>query len=68
MPCGECDAYKRAHESEGIPMRKLLVPLVVVAFLAAAGAAAGKTSTTVTISKTGYNPTAVSITTGDEVI
>ena len=49
-------------------MRKLLVPLVVVAFLAAAGAAAGKTSTTVTISKTGYNPTAVSITTGDEVI
>ena len=49
-------------------MRKLLVPLLVVAFLAAAGAAAGKTSTTVTISKTGYNPTAVSITTGDEVI
>jgi plastocyanin len=49
-------------------MRKLLVPLIVVAFLAAAGAAAGKTSTTVTISKTGYTPTAVSITIGDEVI
>lgn len=49
-------------------MRKLLVPLLVVAFLVAAGAAAGKTSTTVTISKTGYKPTAVSITSGDEVI
>jgi plastocyanin len=49
-------------------MRKLLVPLLAVVFLAVAGAAAGKTSTTVTISKTGYKPTAVSITTGDEVI
>ena len=49
-------------------MRKLLVPLLAVAALVAAGAAAGKTSTTVTISKTGYKPTAVSITTGDEVI
>ena len=57
-----------AHESEGIPMRKLLVPLLAVVALVAAGAAAGKTTTTVTISKTGYKPTAVSITTGDEVV
>jgi plastocyanin len=49
-------------------MRKLLVPLLVVAFLAAASAAAGKTTTTVTISKTGYNPTAVSIVVGDAVV
>ena len=49
-------------------MRKLLVPLLAVVALIAAGAAAGKTSTTVTISKTGYTPTAVSITAGDEVI
>ena len=49
-------------------MRKLLVPLLAVVALIAAGAAAGKTSTTVTISKTGYTPTAVSITVGDEVI
>jgi len=56
------------HKSEGIPMRKLLVPLLAVVALIAAGAAAGKTSTTVTISKTGYTPTAVSITAGDEVI
>ncbi len=49
-------------------MRKLLVPLLAVVSLVAAGAAAGKTSTTVTISKTGYTPTAVSITAGDEVI
>ena len=49
-------------------MRKLLVPLLAVVALTAAGVAAGKTSTTVTISKTGYKPTAVSITTGDEVI
>ena len=49
-------------------MRKLLVPLLAVIALVAAGAAAGKTTTTVTISKTGYKPTAVSIVTGDEVI
>ena len=49
-------------------MRKLLVPLLAVVALIAAGAAAGKTSTTVTISKTGYQPTAVSITAGDEVV
>jgi plastocyanin len=49
-------------------MRKLLVPLLAVVALAAAGAAAGKASKTVTISKTGYTPTAVSITTGDEVV
>ena len=51
-------------------MRKLLIPLVAVAVLslALAGAAAGKTSKTVTISKTGYTPTAVSIAVGDEVV
>lgn len=49
-------------------MRKLLVPLLAVAALAAAGVAAGGSSTTVTISKTGYTPTAVSITTGDAVV
>ena len=49
-------------------MRKLLVPLLAVAALAAAGVAAGGSSKTVTISKTGYTPTAVSITTGDAVL
>ena len=49
-------------------MRKLLVALLAVVSLVAVSAAAGKTTTTVTISKTGYNPTTVSITTGDEVI
>jgi plastocyanin len=49
-------------------MRKLVVPLLAVVSLVAAGAAAGKTTTTVTISHTGYQPKAVSITTGDEVI
>jgi plastocyanin len=49
-------------------MRKLLVPLLAVVALVAAGAAAGKTSKTVTITKTGYMPTAVSITTGDAVV
>ena len=49
-------------------MRKLLVPLLAVAALAAAGVAAGGSSKTVTISKTGYTPTAVSITTGDAVV
>jgi plastocyanin len=49
-------------------MRKLLVLLVAAVALLAAGAAAGKTTKTVTISKTGYTPTAVSITTGDAVV
>lgn len=49
-------------------MRKLLVPLLAVLALAAAGAAAGSASKTVTIAKTGYTPTAVSITTGDAVV
>ena len=49
-------------------MRKLLVPLLVVVSLAAAGAAAGSASKTVTISHTGYTPTTVSITTGDSVV
>jgi plastocyanin len=49
-------------------MRKLLVPLLAVALLAAAGGAAGATSKTVTISQAGYKPTAVSLTTGDAVI
>ena len=49
-------------------MRKLLVPLLAVVSLAAVGAAAGAASKTVTISNTGYTPTAVSITTGDSVV
>src|SRR5689334_11281813 len=55
-------------------MRKLLLFLLAVASLAAAGAAAdsGKTAATstqtVTISKTGYKPTSVSINTGDSVM
>ena len=49
-------------------MRKLLIPLLAVVSLVAVSAAAGKTTTTVTISKTGYTPTAVSIVTGDEVV
>jgi len=49
-------------------MRKLLVSLLAVFALAAAGAAAGSVSKTVTISKTGYTPTAVSINTGDSVV
>ena len=49
-------------------MRKLLIPLLAVVSLVAVSAAAGKTTTTVTISKTGYKPTAVSIITGDEVV
>jgi plastocyanin len=54
-------------------MRKLLLFLLAVASLAAAGAAADSAKTaatatqTVTISKTGYKPTSVSITTGDSV-
>jgi plastocyanin len=40
----------------------------VLVVLAAAGAAAGATSKTVTISHTGYTPTAVAITTGDTVV
>ena len=55
-------------------MRKLLLPLLGVVALAAAGAAARAAGTaatasqTVTISHTGYTPTAVSITTGDAVV
>jgi plastocyanin len=49
-------------------MRKLLIPLLAVAALAAAAVAAGAASKTVTISKTGYSPTAVSIATGDAVV
>jgi plastocyanin len=49
-------------------MRKLLLPLLAVVALAAVGAAAGSTSKTVTISHTGYTPTAVTITTGDAVV
>jgi plastocyanin len=49
-------------------MRKLLVLLPAVVVLAAAGAATGAASKTVTISHTGYQPTAVSITTGDAVV
>jgi plastocyanin len=54
-------------------MRKLLLFLLAVASLAAAGAAADSARTaatstqTVTISKTGYKPTSVSINTGDSV-
>jgi plastocyanin len=49
-------------------MRKLLLPLLAVVALVAVGAAAGSASKTVTISHTGYTPTAVSITTGDSVV
>jgi plastocyanin len=55
-------------------MRKVLLSLLVVVLLAAAGAVAGigrtaaTASQTVTISKTGYKPTAVSITVGDAVV
>lgn len=55
-------------------MRKLLLALIAVASLAAAGAAvngarsAATSSQTVTISKTGYKPTAVSNFVGDTVV
>jgi plastocyanin len=55
-------------------MRKLLLFLLAVASLAAAGAVADRArpaaaaSQTVTISKTGYKPTSVSIFTGDAVL
>lgn len=49
-------------------MRRILIPLLAVAVLAAADVAAGGSSKTVTISKTGYTPTAVSIVTGDTVV
>jgi len=49
-------------------MRKLLFSLLAVVSLVAVGAAAGSTTKTVTISHTGYSPTAVSITTGDTVV
>jgi plastocyanin len=55
-------------------MRKLLLGLIAVASLAAAGVAvngarsAATSSQTVTISKTGYKPTSVSIAAGDAVV
>jgi len=55
-------------------MRKLLLLLLAVASLAAAGAAAERArpaaaaSQTITISKTGFQPTSVSIQTGDAVL
>jgi len=55
-------------------MRKLLLVLIAVTSLAAAGAAvdrarpAAAASQTVTISKTGYKPTSVSIFVGDSVV
>jgi plastocyanin len=55
-------------------MRKLLVPLLLVIALAVAGAAAdtarpaAAASPVVTISATGYKPTAVSITVGESVV
>jgi plastocyanin len=55
-------------------MRKLILLLLAVASLAAAGAVAdparpaATASQTITISKTGYKPTAVSIMTGDTVV
>jgi plastocyanin len=55
-------------------MRKLLLSLLAVASLAAAGAIVGlarpatTASQTITISKTGYKPTAVSIFTGEAVV
>jgi plastocyanin len=55
-------------------MRKLILLLLAVASLAAAGAVADlarpatTASQTITISKTGYQPTAVSIITGDAVV
>jgi plastocyanin len=55
-------------------MRKLILLLLAVASLAAAGAVAdlarpaATASQTITISKTGYQPTAVSIITGDTVV
>ena len=55
-------------------MRKLLLLLLAVGSLAAAGAAADRArpaataSQTITISKTGYKPTAVSVVTGDTVV
>jgi plastocyanin len=55
-------------------MRKLVLSLLVVVLLAAAGTVAGiartaaTASQTVTISHTGYKPTAVSITVGDSVV
>ena len=55
-------------------MRKLLLLLLAVVLLAAAGAVADRArpaaaaSQTITISKTGYKPTSVSIFTGDTVV
>ena len=49
-------------------MRKLLVIPIVVLALVLAGSAAGKVTQTVTITKTGYTPNAVTITTDDAVV
>jgi plastocyanin len=49
-------------------MRKVLVLPVAVLALVLAGSAAGKVTQTVTITKTGYTPTAVTITTDDAVV
>jgi plastocyanin len=63
-----------ANESNVIEMRKVLLLLLAVASLATAGAAADRAnpaaaaSQTVTISKTGFKPTSVSITIGDTVV
>jgi plastocyanin len=49
-------------------MRKVLVLPVAVVALVLAGSAVGKVTQTVTITKTGYTPTAVTITTDDAVV
>jgi plastocyanin len=49
-------------------MRKALVLPVAVFALVLAGSAAGKVTQTVTITKTGYTPTTVTITTDDAVV
>ena len=49
-------------------MRKLLVLPVAVLALVLAGSAAGEVTETVTISKTGYTPNAVTVTTDDAVV
>jgi len=49
-------------------MRKLLVFPIAVLALVLAGSAAGKVTETVTITHTGYTPTAVTITTEDAVV
>src|ERR1051325_7672182 len=49
-------------------MRKLLVVPVAVLALVLVGSAAGNVTETVTISKNGYTPNAVTITTNDTVV